>query len=309
VNVAFVMAGWFPNPDDRRHYEEAAAAHAPNVDVRFVDGNDPARVGALWAASDIFLSLVDNIQETFGLTPLEAMAAGKPIVASDWDGYRFTIRDGEEGFLVPTLFGPAGGLGAAMSVRHVMEAQSYQAYVGAFAQHTAVHIPTAAAALRRLIDDPELRRRMGEAGRARVRQAFDWKVVARQYNALCDDLAERRRSAGAPPTRHRISPVKGDVFRDFAGFATATLAPQTPLRAATGTTAADVRARAGRMLDSAFPAWRAEPDACLHAFRLVAAGHAKTVGEVLGAYPAPQRRAVELGLLWLAKHGFLDRHD
>ena len=52
-------------------------------------------VGELWAAADVFLSLVDNIQETFGITPLEAMAAGLPVVASDWDGYRYTMRDSD----------------------------------------------------------------------------------------------------------------------------------------------------------------------------------------------------------------------
>ncbi|WP_430423769.1 glycosyltransferase family 4 protein [Phenylobacterium sp.] len=83
AKVVFAMAGWFPSEPDRGHYEAAARAHAPDVDVRFVDGNDRALLGDLWAAGDIFLSLVDNIQETFGITPLEAMAAGLPVVASD----------------------------------------------------------------------------------------------------------------------------------------------------------------------------------------------------------------------------------
>ena len=37
------------------------------------------------AASDMALFLVDNLQETFGLAVAEAMAAGLPVVASDWD--------------------------------------------------------------------------------------------------------------------------------------------------------------------------------------------------------------------------------
>ena len=40
------------------------------------------------AIPDIFVSLSDNIQETFGLTPLEGMASGLPVVATDWNGYR-----------------------------------------------------------------------------------------------------------------------------------------------------------------------------------------------------------------------------
>ena len=305
AKVAFVMAGWFPHEQDRGLFEAAAAAHAPDVSVRFMDGNDAERVGALWAASDVFLSLVDNIQETFGLTPLEAMAAGRPVVASDWDGYRFTIRDGVEGFLVPTLIGPAGGLGGAIAQRHVLETQSYQVYVGTLAQHTAVNTQRAADALVRLIADPELRRRMGAAGRERVRESFDWKVVAPQINALADELARRRSASHEPPTRHRRHPVKGDPFHDFAGFATAVLAPETRLTAVPGASPDQVLAGAVG-LDTVFGGWRADLPECARALELIAAGHARTVAEVLLAFPPHRRRAVELGLLWLAKHAFVD---
>jgi len=306
ARVAFVMAGWFPGEPDRGAYQQAAAVHAPDVAVRFMDGNDAGRLADLWSASDIFLSLVDNIQETFGLTPLEAMAAGRPVVVSDWDGYRFTVRDGVEGFLVPTLIGQAGGLSASIGLQHVMEAQSYQAYVGTVAQHTAVHIGRAAEALTRLIGDPDLRRRMGAAGRERVREAFDWKVVARQVNGLIDELAARRAAAAEPASRHRAHPVKGDPFRDFAGFASAVMGLDTPLFAAVGATPDKVRAAGAVTLDVAFPAWRADLAECARALELIAGGEARTVGEVLLQFPMPRRRAVELGLLWLAKHGFVE---
>ena len=42
------------------------------------------------------------MQESFGLTPIEAMAAGLPRVISDWDGYRDSVNDGEDGFLIRT---------------------------------------------------------------------------------------------------------------------------------------------------------------------------------------------------------------
>ncbi|MDZ4374686.1 MAG: glycosyltransferase family 4 protein, partial [Phenylobacterium sp.] len=194
--VTFALAGWFPGAADRGYFEQAAQAHAPDVDVRFVDGNDRDRLGDLWAGADIFLSLVDNIQETFGITPIEAMAAGLPVVASDWDGYRSTVRDGVEGMLIPTLGGPVGGgLGAQMVERHTVEQSSYQAYVGTVAQHTAVHVGAAAEALAALIASPDLRRRMGAAGRARVAETFDWPVVARQVRALTEDLAAVRAAA------------------------------------------------------------------------------------------------------------------
>ncbi len=185
ARVHFAMAGWFPDPHiHRSQYEQATSAYAPNTPVHFLDGNDQDLVDQLWAAGDIFLSLVDNIQETFGLTPIEAMAAGLPVVVSDWDGYRFTVRDGIEGFLVPTLGGPPGPIGELIVARHAALLDTYQAYVGAIAQHTAVHIGRASQALGELIRSRDLRRRMGVAGRARVRDAFNWPVVVRQYNDL-----------------------------------------------------------------------------------------------------------------------------
>jgi glycosyltransferase involved in cell wall biosynthesis len=305
AKVVFVMAGWFPNAEDRGRYEAAARLHAPDVTTHFLDGNDRTVLGELWAAGDIFMSLVDNIQETFGITPLEAMAAGLPVVASDWDGYRFTVRDGVEGFLIPTLGGPAGGMGPTMVQRHVMGIDSYQAYAGMVAQHTAVNVERAARAVAELIRSPELRRRMGAAGRERVRTAFDWPVVARGYRALLDDLAQIRTRSADPDLRHRDNPAKGDPFADFAGFATQTLSQDTPLFTRPGVTGADVRGMTG-VLDGAFSAWRGTREECAEALDLIAAGRGATVRDVLAAFPAPRRRLVEMGLMWMAKLGLID---
>ena len=306
--VVFAMAGWFPADQDRVHYESAARAHAPDVDVRFVDGNDRGRLGDLWAGSDIFLSLVDNIQETFGITPLEAMASGLPVVVSDWDGYRATVRDGVDGFLVPTLGGPSGGgLGARLLEGHTLGGFSYQAYVGAVAQHTAVHIGRATEALSALMRSPDLRRRMGAAGQARVREAYDWPVVARQVHALTDDLAAARAHAADPSARVAADPVKGDPFRTFAAFASQSLGLDTRLAAAPGASVEAVRA-AGQVatLDLGFPDYRAPPAICAHALQLLIDTGGATVREVLVAFPTPERRTVELGLAWMAKYGFVD---
>jgi D-inositol-3-phosphate glycosyltransferase len=309
VRTAFVMAGWFPDEHDRGHYEQAARVHAPGVETHFVDGNDRERLGDLWAGADIFLSLVDNIQETFGITPLEAMASGLPVVVSDWDGYRATVRDGTEGFLIPTLGGPAsGGLGGALVERHTIDAVPYQVYAGGVAQHTAVHVGRAGAALAELIRSPELRRRMGHAGRARVREAYDWPVVARQFHSLTDELAAVRAAAADPAYQVDQDPVKGDPFRAFARFPSHRLTLETRLAATPGVAAQTVRETGKAVaLDVGFPDFRAPPDICAQAFEMIAAAPtALTVREVLAAFPIPQRRAVELGLAWMAKCGFVD---
>ena len=83
VPVHFLMAGWFPDQQrDGPRFEAAIRAHAPSVAVHLLDGNDQALVRRCWAAADVFLSLSDTILETFGQAPVEAMAAGLPVVVA-----------------------------------------------------------------------------------------------------------------------------------------------------------------------------------------------------------------------------------
>ena len=180
-----------------------------------------------WAASDLFLSLVDNPQETFGLAPVEAMAAGLPVVVSDWDGYRYTVTDGLDGFLIPTLIPTAVKQGDELASLHDHGLLTYQDYAGSVAQHIAVDTDAAAAAIFRLVSDPMLRQRMGESGRKTVSQRFDWSVVASLHHDLYSDLAERRRighGGSGLPVQH---PLRANPFCDFSTFASSSLGPDT----------------------------------------------------------------------------------
>ncbi|THD70134.1 glycosyltransferase family 4 protein [Phenylobacterium sp.] len=306
LNIHFAMAGWFPSPErDRGFYEEAARVHAPDAKVHFLDGNDRTLVGELWAGADIFTSLVDNIQETFGITPVEAMAAGLPVVVSDWDGYRFTVRDGIEGFLIPTLGGPASGVGLNIVQRHLFQITSYQTFAGEVSQHTAVHVGRAGAAIGALARNRHLRKTMGAAGRERVRSMLDWPVVARQISALADDLAEIRKASPDPVVRQKADPGRGDPFIDFAGFATQVLTADTRLSAVAGVNGDDVRGLTA-VLDKAFANVRASLEDCAMALDLLASGKAASAREIMAAFPVEKRRAVEMGLAWMAKLGLID---
>lgn len=72
--------------------------------VRIVFNHEIENRAELYSACDIFTSPIDNVQETFGLTPIEAMACGVPQVVSDWDGYRDTVVNDETGFLIKTVW-------------------------------------------------------------------------------------------------------------------------------------------------------------------------------------------------------------
>jgi glycosyltransferase involved in cell wall biosynthesis len=60
---------------------------------------------------------IDNVQETFGLAPVEAMAAGLPLIVSDWDGMKDTVTP-DVGFRIPTEL-PGPGQATYLSQRHM----------------------------------------------------------------------------------------------------------------------------------------------------------------------------------------------
>lgn len=307
--VHFAMVGWFPNgADGERMYRQAVEAHAPSITFHVVDGNNRDQLGNMWAAADIFISLVDNIQETFGITPLEAMASGLPVVISDWDGYRYTVRDGEEGFLIPTLGGPEGGLVEDLVGEHTMGLKSYQQYVGIVAQHTAVHVGRATQALTELIKSPDLRRRMGDAGRHRVRETFDWSVVAPQYTALAAELAAIRKAAPAAMPRSERHPVKGDPFRDFSGFATSVLTPETRLSLRAGVEVQNLECLPAVELDMFAANWRCSMKECQQIIKHLTQAGETSARDIMLIFPLNRRRHVQLGLMWMAKQGLLDWH-
>lgn len=309
ARVVFAMAGWFPNGEqDRERYVEAAKAYAPSVEVVFEDGNDRGRVADLWAGADIFLSLVDNIQETFGLTPVEAMASGLPVVVSDWDGYRSTVRHGQDGFLIPTLGGPTDGVGAGLAWPHVLQVETYQSYVGTVAQHTAVDVARAAEALARLIASSDLRRRMGESGRAWSASRFDWSHVAAQILELGEELKAIRNRAEIG-SAGKANPFAVDPFVDFRGFATSVLSPELRLRVRSGATMSDLVRAHNVQLDRMASYRRAAFADVVKAFGLIERGEAVTVADVAGRFPADLRDAVRLSLIWMCKLGLLVWED
>ncbi|MFQ5559549.1 MAG: glycosyltransferase family 4 protein [Nitrospinota bacterium] len=104
--------------------------------------------------NDVDICVVPSLwEEPFGMVALEAMASGKPVVASAVSGLRMSVDDGVTGFLFPSGDGPK-----------MIEA------------------------LNTLLDSPELMTSMGAAGRKRAEKYFDWERVVDRY---CDEVFER----------------------------------------------------------------------------------------------------------------------
>lgn len=217
--ITLIECGWYANDYTQRAFEEAQQALCPSVSCQYLDGRVEANRADAWAAADIFCSLSDNIQETFGITPLEAMATGIPVVVSDWNGYRDTVTE-DVGFRVPTSI-PAPGLGADLAHRYAQGIDNYDFYTGHASSFVALDIAAATDAFCSLIDDPALRQRMGSAGQMRVKTEYDWAAVIPRYEQLWQELSAIRRKAESPAAA--IWPARMDPFAAFAHYATTQL--------------------------------------------------------------------------------------
>lgn len=108
---------------------------------------------------DVFVC--PSLYEGFGIAIVEAMAAGRPVVASAVGGVPEIVVDGETGLLAPA--GDAAAL---------------------------------ADSIRRLLRDPELARRMGARGRDRARDLFSIDRMVRQHQRLYETLSARPARGG-----------------------------------------------------------------------------------------------------------------
>ncbi len=138
-NIRLIAVGPF-NDSAKLRFEMFAKSHSlfDTHLVGFVSKEDLARY---YRTCDIFCAPSTG-GESFGIILLEAMASGKPIVASDIDGYRQVIEHGKEGLLVPPKDDKA-----------------------------------LAEALLTLLKDAQMRKRMGATGLATVQQ-YSWDSIA-----------------------------------------------------------------------------------------------------------------------------------
>ena len=305
--IHLVQVGWFNNQANQDAFVNAARQLAPSVRSLFVDGRDPAVRRTIWYAADIFTSLVDNIQETFGLTPLEAMAAGLPVVVTDWNGYRDTVVEGVTGFRVPTCM-PAPGSGEDLAYRYHSAMDTYSDYLTFTSACVAVDIGACEEAYRRLILDGDLRARMGQAGRRHVQQHFAWSTVIAAYQELWHELAQRRQlSDEAVPHRHGqpVHPLRQDPFTFFAGYPTVLMTDDTPVRLAPNIPMEYVtRLRHLELFLLSLPALLPEQET-LELLRRVPEGRSVSVAHLIEGLPRGQHERVRRTVAWLIKTGVM----
>lgn len=301
--LCLLLSGWFANDAIREQFVAGARRYCPSVQLVAVDGRRPEARVDVWHAADLFVSPSDNVQETFGLAPIEAMAAGLPCVISDWDGYRDGVREGEEGFLVPTWLAPPGS-GEALAERQQLGIDDYDRFIGRVSQFSAVEVEPMQRALETLIANPDLRRDMGERARRRARLEYDWPVVIARYEALWSELAARRsadRESAAVAVEAAPAPLHPDPFDVFRGYPSQRFGLATRVRLAPGADPGQLEERLGLPMNTLAGPLLCGRDGLERLLGDLAASGERPLAQLLAGRPAAAHPALQRSLVWLAK--------
>jgi D-inositol-3-phosphate glycosyltransferase len=203
-------------------------AHEMGLDnyVQVVEKFDNKLIPIYFGAADIFISPSDNIQETFGLTPIEAMATGLPAIISDWNGYRESVVEGVTGLKVPTIWAKVDTrISEVVPIISTAMAPQF-----AMAESTVVDVNKMAEALQKLIENHNLRKKMGQAARQHVLENYSWKAVIKQYEKLWDSSKKQQLKKKIRQTPNRIWPEKIPYFTFYKHYPTRLLQPKNKVK-------------------------------------------------------------------------------
>lgn len=170
-----IVGGESDEPDPIRTPEIGrlqAIAAAENVAdrVHFVGRKGRESLKYYYSAADIFVTT--PWYEPFGITPLEAMACGTPVIGANVGGIKYSVRDGQTGYLVPP--NDADTLGERLAY---------------------------------LLDRPHLLLRFSQQATDRVNRLFTWKRVSVQIAEVYEELLGSRQPMLAVPSRVAPSPL------------------------------------------------------------------------------------------------------
>jgi D-inositol-3-phosphate glycosyltransferase len=142
--------------------QKIAAEEGVSEQITFVGRRGRDALKYFYSAADVFVTV--PWYEPFGITPVEAMACGAPVIGSNVGGIKFSVSDGETGFLVPP------------------------------------NDPRALAGkLTELFRQPELLKRLSQFAIERANQFFTWERVTTALAAVFEEVLVTR----CPACRHK----------------------------------------------------------------------------------------------------------
>ncbi|MFH1762072.1 MAG: glycosyltransferase family 4 protein [bacterium] len=256
----------------------------------------------LLAASDISISVTDNLQETFGISIIESLGTGLPAVVSDFNGYKDLIDHGRDGFLIPTLWGdkyPMSGLGELMEM-HIEQLL--------IAQSVSVDMFYLAERIKELVNNTELRKKMGTSGQIKVKQRYEWSKIIREYELLWDTLHDSSSTHTQTPVP-LDSPYTLPFFSIFNHYPTDILKMETEFQI---TEFGKTAIKTGYL-----PKMYSDLDSVLNRdvlFNILASlekgsKNALSIKEILSSHLNPDlvNDQLQMSILWLAKYSLISR--
>ncbi len=185
-------------------------ARAQKVDNHITIITDPGEneKNALYNMSDFFISVSDNIQETFGLCLLEAMSAGLPLLVSDFNGYQELVPDGT-GFRIPTIWHEEKELAVLHPVMDELTSHRLSA------QSLCVDVSKMEEMLKKLFEDSNLRSQMGHQARNNFVNRYSHRTIIKQLEVHWTRLKNNFKQTGGGN-----DPLCMEIFDTFSHYVT-----------------------------------------------------------------------------------------
>lgn len=324
IRIHLLQAGWFENEQMERAYRDAVRDFAPGVNAVFLDGREPEVRDRVWYAADVYAAFHDTISHGLDSELLEAMAAGLPVIATDWGSNRDIVKNGQHGFVVPTWLPlPESGGDLSLAPENILDRSDLSRadtfLAGTVNQTAALDVRAAADAFQLLANDPERRAIMGDAARKHVMDQYDWSVIVRRHQALWAELRRVRETAGeiAPPTKGQPAvPHMDDPYSVFSPFASHAIDERTVVMRAPGMSSGEgvfqrlERLRSNAMNDVS-ASYLLEPDEQMHLLDNLSEHDGIPVSQIAELVAEQRRFRLPRTLGWLAKLGIvlLSAHD
>jgi glycosyltransferase involved in cell wall biosynthesis len=163
IEFSAEIAGDSPRPEFLVQLQDSVAAAGAQPKIRFTGFLDRHGLSALFARSNV-LVFPSRFEEPFGISQVEALAAGLVVVSSGTGGAKEIVRDGVDGLLFPA--GDASAL---------------------------------AGKLTRLTEDPALFARLQRAGQLRA-ASFSVETAVRKIESLAEEMMQAIEAEACEPT-------------------------------------------------------------------------------------------------------------
>ncbi|SDN32660.1 Glycosyltransferase involved in cell wall bisynthesis [Desulfonauticus submarinus] len=173
----------------------------------------------LLQTSDIFLSLSDNIQETFGLSILEAKASKLAIIASHFDGYKELLHHKVDSFLIP-IFSPSNDPLLSEIASLLFDNQTHLLV----AQQTSFDFSTLVQTIVTLYTNKSLRKKISQKAFEDAHN-YKWDNIIQQYFNLWEKLQNVK-----IPKNKNSHPLNFDFFQIFSHYPTKTIDSSTKIK-------------------------------------------------------------------------------